>query len=129
MKKIILFFNFLAFAALVFVLVNIFEVWAKSVWAESVWAESKYVSLFDTAEAILVTLIAPLWVFMVFLFSFALHKSNDASGLQRIMPVMILFLLVQSWLFHGTPWLSLCLALLVCAVSAAWMKSVYQYLK
>lgn len=124
MKKIILFFNFLAFAVLVFVLVNIFEVWAKSV-----WAESKYVSLFDTAEAILVTLIAPLWVFMVFLFSFALHKSNDASGLQRIMPVIIFFLLVQSWLFHGTPWISLCLALLVCAVSAAWMKSVYQYLE
>lgn len=124
MKKIILFFNFLVFAVLVFILVNIFEVWA-----ESVWAESKYVSLFDTAEAILVTLIAPLWVFMVFLFSFALHKSNDASGLQRIMPVIIFFLLVQSWLFHGTPWLSLCLALLVCAVSAAWMKSVYQYLK
>ena len=119
MKKIILFFNFLVFAVLVFMLVTVFGVWAKS----------KYVSLFDAAQAILVTLIAPLWVFMVFLFSFALHKSNDASGLQRIMPVIIFFLLVQSWLFHGTPWISLCLALLVCAVSAAWMKSVYQYLK
>ena len=119
MKKIILFFNFLAFTVLVFMLVRVFEV----------WAESKYVSLFDTAQAILVTLIAPLWVFMVFLFSFALHKSNNASGLQRIMPIMIFFLLVQNWLFYEAHWISLCQALLVCAVSAVWMKSVYQYLE
>lgn len=119
MRKIILFFNSLALVMLAFMLAVIFRVWSESI----------YVSLFETAMAILVTLIAPSLVFIVLVLSFALHESNDASWFQRIMPIVIFFLLVQSWLFHGTPWVSFCLALFVCAVSVAWIISVCKCLK